>query len=201
MAQARGPGDMTAPRREPRTTDDVRGRLGPEHWVKAAYAVFAEGGVDAVKVDLLARALDVTRGSFYWHFKNRDALLAQIVDRWLVLETLRVVDMAEAAGGTAADRLWVVVESVRTDDGRFELAVRHWARSSDYAAEIVRMADEKRIAYLERLLVEHGVEARLAKRRARFLYLAWLGHYVALTDAGLAEMVDDLRELYRLVLT
>ena len=181
--------------------DDPRRRLGPSQWVKAAYAAFAEGGVDAVKVDALARSLEVTRGSFYWHFKNRDALLAQIVDRWLVLETLRVVDMAEAAGGPAADRLWTVVESVRTDDGRFELAVRHWARSSDYAAGIVRTADEKRIAYLERLLIEHGVEAALAIRRARILYLAWLGHYVALTDAGLAEMVDDLRELYRLVLT
>ena len=50
-------------------------------------------------------------------------------------------------------------------------------------------------------MVEHGVKARPAKRRARILYLAWLGHYVALTDAGLAEMVDGLRELYELVLT
>lgn len=80
-------------------------------------------------------------------------------------------------------------------------SVRHWARRSDYAAGIVRTADETRIGYLERLLIEHGVEAALAIRRARILYLAWLGHYVALTDAGLAEMVDDLRELYRLVLT
>lgn len=200
MAQARLV-VMTALASDTGNPDDARGRLGPSHWIKAAYTVFAEGGVDAVKVDALARALDVTRGSFYWHFKNRDALLAQVVDRWLVLETLRVVDMAEAAGGTAAERLWVVVESVRTDDGRFELAVRHWAQSSKYAAGIVRTADEKRIAYLEQLLVEHGIEASLAKRRARILYLAWLGHYVALTEVGLAEMVNDLRELYQLVLS
>ncbi|PZO78725.1 MAG: hypothetical protein DI629_11200 [Mesorhizobium amorphae] len=180
--------------------DDPRRRLGPSEWVEAAYAMFAEGGVDAVKIDALARSLGVTRGSFYWHFENKDALLAELVERWLVLETLRVIDMAEAAGGRAADRLWAVVESVRTDDGRFELAIRHWARSSDYAAGIVRQADEKRTAYLERLLTEHGIEAGLAARRARILYLAWLGHYVALTDAGLGEMIEDLREAYRLVL-
>lgn len=184
-----------------RAPDNARGQLDRSLWVKAAYAAFAQGGVDAVKVDALARSLDVTRGSFYWHFKNRDALLAQVVDRWLVLETMRVMDMAEAAGGTPADRLWVVIESVRTDDGRFELAVRNWARSSNYAADIVRTADEKRIAYLERLLIDHGIDVSTAKRRARIVYLAWLGHYVALTEVGLAEMIDDLHELYRLILT
>ncbi|KVK54221.1 hypothetical protein L901_17790 [Agrobacterium sp. D14] len=166
-----------------------------------AYQAFTDGGVEAVKVDALARALDVTRGSFYWHFKDRDALLAKVVDRWLLVETLRIIDMADEAGGTAADRLWLVIESVRSDDGRFELAVRNWARRNAYAAAIVRKADEKRIGYLEGLLLEHGVTPAVAARRARNLYLAWLGHYVALTDAGLAEMVDDLRELYRLILT
>ncbi|WP_162144079.1 MULTISPECIES: TetR/AcrR family transcriptional regulator [Agrobacterium] len=166
-----------------------------------AYQAFTDGGVEAVKVDALARALDVTRGSFYWHFKDRDALLAKVVDRWLLVETLRIIDMADEAGGTAADRLWLVIESVRSDDGRFELAVRNWACRNAYAAAIVRKADEKRIGHLEGMLLEHGVATAVAARRARFLYLAWLGHYVALTDAGLAEMVDDLRELYRLILT
>src|ERR671910_2473019 len=58
------------------------GSLKAEDWVEAARAVMAEGGIDAVAVEPLARRLGVTKGSFYWHFKDRRALLETTLERW-----------------------------------------------------------------------------------------------------------------------
>lgn len=59
-----------------------RAQLTPDDWVRAATDLLVTKSIDAVRVDVLAKQLDVTRGSFYWHFKNRDDLLHQVLQDW-----------------------------------------------------------------------------------------------------------------------
>ena len=59
-----------------------RAQLTPDDWIRAATDLLVTKSIDAVRVDVLAKQLDVTRGSFYWHFKNRDDLLHQVLQDW-----------------------------------------------------------------------------------------------------------------------
>ena len=76
-------------------------RLGPDAWIDAAYKLFETGGIKAVRVDPLSKTLGVTRGSFYWHFEDRDALLRAILKRWCNEQTEQVIEANEAKGGDA----------------------------------------------------------------------------------------------------
>ncbi|MEM9638537.1 MAG: TetR/AcrR family transcriptional regulator, partial [Pseudomonadota bacterium] len=106
-------------------------RLSPDAWVDAAYAAFEDGGVAAIRVDPLARKLGITRGSFYWHFKDRNALLRAVVGRWQTTSTEQEIDANEAAGGPPAERLLRLLRSCASDDGRFEISIRAWATEDD----------------------------------------------------------------------
>ena len=70
-------------------------RLSADDWAQAALDLIAEQGVGAVAVEPLARRLGVTKGSFYWHFPSRDALLQAALERWEVVEQQQVFGSLE----------------------------------------------------------------------------------------------------------
>src|SRR5215469_649514 len=78
-------------------------RLTREDWVSAALGAIATGGLAAVGVEPLATSLGATKGSFYWHFKNRDALLEAAIERWERETTTDVIAEITAAPLAAAD--------------------------------------------------------------------------------------------------
>src|SRR5215467_8675078 len=69
--------------------------LSPDDWARAALAAIARGGVAAVAVETIAGELGATKGSFYWHFKNRDALIQAALDRWEHVRTAAVIEELE----------------------------------------------------------------------------------------------------------
>ena len=73
----------------------ARSTLTPEGWIAAATDVLIDRGIDALRVDVLAKALDVTRGSFYWHFKDREALLVAVLNAWRDAATEQVIERFE----------------------------------------------------------------------------------------------------------
>src|SRR5215471_7138438 len=77
------------------TSRPGRSRLTPGDWAAAAFRVIARGGVDAVAVEPIAAELGATKGSFYWHFKNRDALIEAALDEWERRLTEEVIDELE----------------------------------------------------------------------------------------------------------
>ncbi len=175
-------------------------RLGPDTWLAAAYAMFEEGGVNAVRIDPLAKRLNITRGSFYWHFKDRAALLRAVLDRWVEQETERTIAANEDEGGEAAKRLLRLLKTCASDDGRLEVGVREWATGDPDALEIVRKMDERRIGYMAELAREAGAPEHEATARARLAYLAWLGFYTGIAPAPVEQRLADMEQLQRMVL-
>lgn len=146
-------------------------------WVEGAFDLLAEGGIDAVRVDPLAKRLGVTRGSFYWHFKDRDALHHAMLRHWRERASYTVFNRVERSKETAGERLERLLalpysspRSARA--ASIELAIRLWARRDKDAAKAVRHIDRVRLDYFDKLLREHGVPAEEARGRAFLFYAA-----------------------------
>ena len=136
-----------------------------------------ESGVTAVKILPIANKLGVTRGSFYWHFKSREALLGCLLDAWEGKNT-RAILRAAATPGTLIDRyialsrLWLGWSDF---DPRLDVAVRDWSRRDPAVLEKLKAADEQRVAALTRMIEPEGHEPAMTQCRARVLYRTQMG--------------------------
>jgi AcrR family transcriptional regulator len=160
---------------------NVRQPLGREDWIAAARIELIAAGVNAVKVDRLARRLRVTRGGFYWHFTSRADLLRGLLKSWERESTVsfeRVLTSEESRNGPAEflafAGLWIrETEFVPA----YDTAVRDWARVSRDAAAAVRRVDERRIEVLHRIFKDLGFVEPEALVRARITYFHQVGYY------------------------
>ncbi len=177
------------------------GRLGREEWIKTAYRVFEAKGVGAVSIDPLARTLGVTRGSFYWHFKDRADLLRAVLDRWYAVQTEAQIEQNELAGGEPQARLLRLFETCATDDGTLEGGIRAWATENDAARDTVQIVDARRTSYIATLLVQSGFDETEADQRARVAYSAWLGEYSGAVLSLREQRLKNIRTLYRLIMS
>src|SRR3954452_14910790 len=115
-------------------------RTPPARWVDAGIEALAEGGPDAIRIEPLAQRLGVTKGGFYWHFKDRTALLAEVLDRWQRESLEDVIASIEDSGGDARQKLRRLfsLAAARPDLLRADLAVRDWARRDSAVADRLR---------------------------------------------------------------
>jgi AcrR family transcriptional regulator len=145
--------------------------LGRPDWLRAARRALLKGGVDAVRVTRLAKTLRVTKGSFYWHWKDRGELLEALLREWEDELSEILAQMAGAAGPAALSRfLQVVVEHAaqsEAGEGPSDAAIFGWAAVSPAVARRVNRAEEERLKLLARLTGD--------PLRGEVLYLAWLG--------------------------
>ena len=151
-------------------------RLTREDWVDAAYARFREGGISAVSVEAVARDLGATKGSFYWHFTDRGALVDEVLARWEDLETEWLIALVEQVDDPT-ERLAKLLEVIahRTTERSGERTL-----FADAAAlgitEVVARASERRVAYTAQLLEAAGIDAADARRRAVIVVAAVVGY-------------------------
>lgn len=150
-------------------------QLSPADWIKAATEVLVDKSVDAVRVDVLAKGLKVTRGSFYWHFEDRDDLLKQLLKSWRDAATEQIIHRFEHSG--VDPRALVHELSTLPFHGQsavtsasIELAIRAWARRDDMARQFVDEVDAKRLSYISQCFVALGFNFQDAAMRAFVLY-------------------------------
>lgn len=171
--------------------------LGPSAWLEAAWEALARGGIESVRVEPLAARLGVTKGSFYWHFRDRAALLDALLDDWETRATLGVIRLVDASSvaprSRLAELLRVTTRAPEAPDA--EHAIRAWgALDSSVRARLTRI-DERRERYVEDLLVAAGVARPAAAHRARALYLALIGEYARVAHGGAATSAATWSEL------
>jgi AcrR family transcriptional regulator len=149
--------------------------LTPDDWVRAATQVLVDHGIDHVRVDVLAGELNVTRGSFYWHFRDREDLLRRVLQAWREVSTVQLTQRLEVARSDPRELLADVITlpfrgraAVRA--ARIELAIRAWARRDPMAQQALDEADSSRIGYHEALFRALGFAPDEAAHRAFLLY-------------------------------
>lgn len=136
-------------------------------WVEAALQALAAGGPDAVRVEVLAARLGVSKGGFYWHFKDRAALLEEMLDTWEQSVVSDVITEVESESGEPRAKLRYLFElaSSAPDLLPVELALRDWSRRDKGVAARLHRVDNRRMEYLRSLFGpicadEGDVEAR-----------------------------------------
>ncbi len=161
-------------------------RLDRQSWVDAGLAALAQGGLAAVRVELLAKRLSVTKGSFYWHFPGREALLAAMLEVWEQRQTGAVIAAVEAAGGPPEERLARLSAALSGLDLRLEAAMRGWGAADAQVRAALGRADARRCAYLQELIERAGVPPEPARARARLVYFALIGEIASGAEDWLA---------------
>jgi len=148
--------------------------LDREAWIDAATETFAEEGLAGIRVETLAKALGVTKGSFYWHFDNRDDLLLGVLERWKDGRIRDIVKQTECEPGKEMERIAHVLSvysTTRSRKGmRIELAVRDWAGRDPRAAAAVREVDAARFDLARRLFLNAGLSMQEASSRSILVY-------------------------------
>jgi AcrR family transcriptional regulator len=156
--------------------------LSAKDWLDQGLKVLAERGFTALKAEPLAKAMGVSRGSFYWHFADIGAFHAAILKHWREVAAEEIIANLEAASGNDNPVQLLLRQSF---GGKLALenAVRIWATHDPLARRAVQAIDRRRASYLERLLRVSGLAPKVARSRARILYWAFVGF--ALSDQPL----------------
>lgn len=173
-----------------------------EDWVGAALRVLARQGVEGVKVEPLAEELGVTKGSFYWHFADRAALLTALLAEWERVATSRVIEELDRHGGPPRERLnhLMTMTVSHPSAARIEQAIRAWGAHDRAVRKALERVDERRVDYVRAMLVAAGVDRTHAMRRSRLMYLALLGEYAVVSHGGAPQPASVWRELVDLAL-
>ena len=155
-------------------------------WVQEGLRALAAGGLDAVRIEALARALGVTKGGFYWHFEDRPALLAEMLDAWERALVDDVIELVDAGGGGERDRLHRL-SSLAAGSGellKVDLAVRDWARRDASVADRLRRADNRRMDYMRALFGGMGLDEPEVEARCMLAFSLWIGNHFVAADHG-----------------
>jgi AcrR family transcriptional regulator len=146
-------------------------------WVEAALQALAAGGPDAVRVEALAASLGVSKGGFYWHFKNREALLGEMRAAWERTAFQDVLERVESQPGDARSKLRYLFDLARAADFRIELAFRDWSRRDEIVAELLRQVDNRRMEYLRSLFREFCADEDDVEARSMLAFSLFVGAY------------------------
>jgi AcrR family transcriptional regulator len=175
---------MSAPTRTPRSS-----------WIEEGLRALAAGGPDAVRIELLAQELGVTKGGFYWHFDDRRALLEEILDAWERASVDEVIARVESEEGDARAKLRRLSALAASGDDplRTDLAVRDWARREPAVAERLRRVDNRRVAYLRTLFGALSADADDVEARCLVFYSLWIGSHFIAADHGARRRADVVK--------
>ena len=173
-----------------------RGRLSATDWEQAALEVLAHGGVAAVAVESLARTLGVTKGSFYWHFPTREALLKAAIDRWEQRDEDQVIGHVERIADPR-ERLRELFQRV-SREVQSHLVYAALLQASDHALvqPVIERISRRRLALLTAAYAEAGFEPRTARHRARLAYTAYSGFLQLNQRHGMPRMDQEEYQAY-----
>lgn len=157
-------------------------RLSKDDWIAAAIDAIEHGGIAAIAVEPLAAGLGTTKGSFYWHFTNRDELIAATMQRWEELATGAVIaSVSEVAD--PMDRLRQLLRVVFGHAREDRIEARIVLAPFDVrVSPTVERVTALRIEFLTSLFRGLGFGRATAAKRARIAYAAYLGHLRLLLD-------------------
>jgi len=179
--------------------------LTKDDWIKASFRALSAAGPQAIKAESLARALQVSKGSFYWHFDNVLCLKEAMLQRWVQVATEDIISAVREHASGAKEQIRLLIQIATSDrsepyGGKLaEAGIRDWARYDENAAATLKAVDSSRLKFLQTLFEEHGASSARATTHAKLLYGALIG-LEQLSHRGMADLNVDLSVLLELLL-
>ncbi|MFH9198898.1 TetR/AcrR family transcriptional regulator [Streptomyces anulatus] len=171
-------------------------RTPRDKWIEEGLRTLAAGGPEAVRVEVLAQALGVTKGGFYGYFRNRAALLEEMLDTWEREVAEGVIERIERDGGDARERLGHLFDFVGSGGlvtgAGVELAIRDWARRDEGVARRLRRADNRRMDYLRELYGAFCPDEADVEARCLITFSLRIGDHLIAADNGPRDRADVL---------
>ncbi len=161
-------------------------RTPRDRWIEQGLRALAAGGPDAVRVEVLAKELGVTKGGFYGAFADRDALLEAMLDTWERESTDEVLDRVEREGGDPRTRIERAGGLTFSSDRllSIDLAVRDWARRDEAVAERLRRVDDRRMALLRDMIGTFCPDPDEVEARSLLAFCVAIGEHFLAADHG-----------------
>lgn len=154
-------------------------------WVHAALQALAAGGPDAVRVETLAVSLGVSKGGFYWHFADRQALLEEMLDTWEKTGTEDIIARVTSHPGDGRAKLQKLFDITSSPEGlAVELAVRDWSRRDSDVALRLRRADNRRMEFVRSLFGQFCADDIDVEVRSMMSYSMVIGSYFVAVEHG-----------------
>jgi AcrR family transcriptional regulator len=163
-------------------------------WIEHGLQALAAGGPEAVRIESLAEGLGVTRGGFYWHFRDRQALLEEMLDRWEKSTTEDLIERLDREGGDAYAKLRKLLALTSPAVVRTDLAIRDWARRDQAVARRLRRVDNRRMEALRTLFSALGTGQDDIEARCLLAFSLLIGNYF-ITAGHQGRSRDDILEL------
>lgn len=168
-----------------------------DDWIRTALQILIEEGAGEVKILTLANRLGCSRSNFYWFFKDREALLAELLAHWQAMNTAAIVERASRPAMRVSEGVLNIFDCWADPDlfdARLDFAIREWARRSHEVAVEVARADARRLDAITALFSRFGARETEAIVRARTLYFMQVGYYalgIRETDAERIALLPD----------
>jgi AcrR family transcriptional regulator len=161
-------------------------RTTRDRWIEEGLHALAEGGPDAVRVEVMAKKLGVTKGGFYGFFADRDALLEAMLNAWERESTDEVIDRVEREGGDPKTKIQRAGVLTFSSDRLLpiDLAIRDWARRDQAVAERLRLVDNRRMALLREMIGTFCSDADEVEARSLLAFCLAIGEHFLAADHG-----------------
>ncbi len=172
-------------------------RGSPDIWIDIAYDTLISRGVEAVRIQPLAKQLHLSRTSFYWFFKDRDALLEALIQRWREKNTGNLIQQTHEYAETITEGVLNLFDcwlDKHLFDDAFEFAMRNWALQCDQVKQDIEEADQRRLAAIRQMFERHGFSQCEADIRARTIYLTQIGYVSMRTHESLEVRMARIPE-------
>lgn len=157
-------------------------RTPRESWIEEGLRALAAAGPDAVRVEVLAKSLGVTKGGFYGYFADRGALLEAMLDTWERESTDDVIERIELEGGDPRTKIHRAGVLTFSNDRLLpiDLAIRAWSRHDEAVAERLRRVDNRRMALLREMIGTFCADPDEVEARSLLAFCTAIGvHYLA----------------------
>jgi len=173
-----------------------RTRLSAADWEQAALDLIAKQGVGAVAVEALARQLGVTKGSFYWHFPNREALLKAALERWEKQDTDQVLGQVEPIADPRARLCELFRRTGREAKSHAVYSALLRALDHPIVQPVMARVSARRLDFLTLAYRQVGMSRSVAAHRARLAYAAYVGFLQLALQLGMPRLEHAELEAY-----
>jgi AcrR family transcriptional regulator len=172
-------------------------RLSREEFLMLALEEVAKAGGAKLRIDKLVNGLGVTKGSFYWHFKDREDFVQSLMQFWAEYTTGQVIERTDQIQGDARKRLWSVMQIIFTEGlDKYELPMRAWAAEEPQVVPILREVEARRVAYARALFAEMGFQGQDLEMRTRLFVCYACGEHVFFTRESLEDQQKTIKEVH-----